>query len=137
MEPHRLEATVAAALFAATPVIISAAVVTVSSRAATGRLLRNPRAGFRTSATLRSDQAWVAAHRAALQLKPLYLLVTAITWAALSAAAVYALTPGVIVPVGLGTAAALTALVIYTAFIAGKAAKSAEGEASHKAPDGG
>jgi len=40
-------------------------VAAVTRRAADGRLPRNPLAGLRTSATLRSDEAWRAGHAAA------------------------------------------------------------------------
>lgn len=41
-------------------------VVVVTRRAARGELARNHLAGVRTPATLASDRAWLAAHRAAL-----------------------------------------------------------------------
>jgi len=113
-----------AVIFGAVPVIITIVLVAVSWRAATGRLPRNPRAGFRTPTTMRSDQAWVAAHRAALRLTPLYLLTAAVTCAALAAAAVYATTTTVVFFIGIGAAAVLLAVLFYTAYIAGKAAKS-------------
>ncbi|WP_053202750.1 SdpI family protein [Jiangella muralis] len=42
-----------------------AAIVWMARAAASGRLRRNYWAGIRTSATLASDDAWLAAHRAA------------------------------------------------------------------------
>ncbi|MGH1488443.1 MAG: SdpI family protein [Acidimicrobiales bacterium] len=42
------------------------AVIVVSKRAADGRLKKNRLAGIRTKATLSSDEAWDAAHRAGL-----------------------------------------------------------------------
>ncbi len=51
----------------ATGVLVVAAgllLVVVARRAAQGRIRRNPIAGIRTAATMASDEAWLAAHRA-------------------------------------------------------------------------
>jgi SdpI/YfhL protein family len=116
---------VTAALPAVALIIICVVFIALSSRAANGRLPRNQWAGIRTPSTMRSEQAWMAGHRAALRLTPLYLLVTAIACAALLWAALYASTTAVVMIIGLGGFAALIALLLYTGIIAGKAAKSA------------
>ena len=46
--------------------VAGAAVSLVTRRAADGRLRRNPLAGIRTGATLRSDAAWQSGHVAAV-----------------------------------------------------------------------
>jgi hypothetical protein len=48
--------------------------IAVAWRAANGRLKRNQWTGIRTPSTMRSDQAWVAGHRAALRLTPRYVV---------------------------------------------------------------
>jgi SdpI/YfhL protein family len=126
--PDRLQLTVIAAISAATVIFICVLFIATSWAAANGRLRRNQYVGIRSPSTMRSDQAWVAAHRAALRLTPLYLIITAIACAALVWAALYAATPAVVIIVGLGGFGALVAVLIYSSIIAGKAAKSAGGQ---------
>jgi hypothetical protein len=59
-------------------------------------------------------------------LTPLFLLTTVVTCAALFAVALYVSMPGVVRLVGFGAIAVIIALVIYSAFVAGNAAKSAD-----------
>ena len=58
---------------------------------------------------------------------PLYLLTTVVTCVALFAAVVHAST-NVVILVGSGGFAAVMALDLYTAFVASKAARSADGQ---------
>jgi hypothetical protein len=88
--PERLEATVQAAFLALIPIATTVLLITLASRAADGRLQRNSWVGIRGPSTMRSDQAWVAGHRAALRLTPLYLLSTGVTLTALFAAVLWA-----------------------------------------------
>ena len=74
MESTHAEALVLAAIFAITVIVSCGVLITVSRRGATGALERNRRAGIRTPATLRSDRAWVAGHRAAARYIPLYVI---------------------------------------------------------------
>lgn len=124
MGPDRIQLIVSAAMAAVAPIVICALLLTLCSRAANGRLPRNQWAGIRTPATMRSDQAWMAGHRAALRLAPVYLVITAIALAALLWAGIYASTNGVVMVIGLGGFAVLVVLLICTAIIANKAAKS-------------
>jgi hypothetical protein len=126
VEPDRGQLIVTAAMPAVALIIICVVFIVLSSRAANGRLRRNQWVGIRTPSTMRSDQAWMVGHRAALRLTPLYLLATAIACAALLWAALYATTTAVIMVIGLGGVAALVAVLLYTGIIAGKAAKSAD-----------
>ena len=64
--------------------MLAVAIIAVNWWAASGRLQRNQWFGIRIPSTMRSDRAWVAGHRAALCLTPLYLLVLAGTLTALS-----------------------------------------------------
>ncbi|WP_255396466.1 SdpI family protein [Mycobacterium sp. E3247] len=97
--------------------------VTVNRRAASGRLKRNQWTGIRTRSTMRSDQAWVAGHRAALRLTPLYAFTTAITLIALLVAALSA--PfGIVMLVGVGGLLLSVPVALYSAIIAGRAAQS-------------
>jgi hypothetical protein len=63
-----------AGFFALIQILLTATIIVISWRAADGRLKRNQTTGIRIPSTMRSDQAWVAGHRAALRLTPLYLL---------------------------------------------------------------
>jgi hypothetical protein len=67
-------------------IVLAVAIIAVNWWAASGRLQRNQWVGIRIPSTMRSDQAWVTGHRAALRLTPLYLLVLAGTLTALSLA---------------------------------------------------
>jgi uncharacterized membrane protein len=124
--PDRVQMMVFAAITAAVPIVICVVIIVTSRRAASGKLPRNQYVGIRTPSTMRSDAAWVAAHRAATRLTPLYLVITAIVCAAVLWAALYASSPGAVITVGLGGFAVLIVALIYTSIIAGKAAKSAD-----------
>jgi hypothetical protein len=124
MGSERIQLIVSAAMAAIAPIVICVMLITLCSRAANGRLPRNQWAGIRTPATMRSDQSWMAGHRAALRLTPVYLLTTAIALGALLWAGLYASTNAVVMVTGLGAVAVLVALLMYTAIIANKAAKS-------------
>ena len=133
MGPERLEATLMAGFFAFAQIVISVGIIGNWSRAATGRLQRNPFLGVRTPSTMRSEQAWVADNRAALRLAPLYLLTTAATCVALFVVALYAWRT-IVVLVGIGGFAAVLALSIYTAVIASRAARSVDGRPEDRQP---
>ncbi|MGH3966592.1 MAG: SdpI family protein [Mycobacterium sp.] len=126
MGSERAQLVVTAAMAAVAPIVICVLVIALSSRAANGRLQRNQWVGIRTPSTMRSDQAWMAGHRAALRLTPVYLFTTVIACVALLWAAFYASTTSVVMGIGFGGFAALVALLIYTSVIASRAAKSAE-----------
>ena len=113
------------AFWALCQIAATVVLITVNRRAANGRLPRNPSAGLRTAATMRSDRAWVAGHRAALRLTPLCLLVLAGTLTALLVAALSA-SMGVAKGVGIGGLFAFVPLAIYSTVVANRAAKSAD-----------
>jgi uncharacterized membrane protein len=100
--------------------------IRVNRRAADGRLPRNPSTGLRTPATMRSDRAWVAGHRAALRLTPLYLFVLAGTLIALLVALLCTRALAVAMIVGIGGLLAIVPLAIYSTVVANSAAKSVE-----------
>ena len=68
------ERVVLASFIAVTFVFLTALLIAIDWAAANGRLRRNQFVGIRTPSTMRSDQAWIAGHRAALRLMPLHLL---------------------------------------------------------------
>jgi hypothetical protein len=106
-------------------VVAIGVLIRVNWRAANGRLPRNQSTGLRTAATMRSDKAWVAGHRAALRLTPLYLLTIAGTITALLVAVLLPASLSVTLVVGVGGLFALVPLAVYSAVVANKAAKSA------------
>ena len=75
---------------------------------------------------MRSNQAGVAGHRAALRMTPLYLLTLAGTLAALFVAALSTSISAVML-VGVGGLFSVVPLALYRAIVASKAAKSADG----------
>jgi SdpI/YfhL protein family len=120
-QPH---ATIVAALFAPLPAIILATVVSVSRRAVDGRLPPNKTSRIRTTAAMSSDRAWVAAHRTALRLTPLLVAVTVSAWIVLFATAWIFPTVLAAILAGVTTGVAVTAALIYAAYVANKAAKT-------------
>jgi hypothetical protein len=119
MEPQR----VAVAVFmAVTFAFLAFVLIAVDWAAASGRLARNPWVGIRIPSTMRSDRAWVAGHRAALRLMPLHLL----TGIALLLAALCAPTVGTVHFVGIGGAVVFLLVALFTAVIAGRAAKAVD-----------
>ncbi|MGH3958660.1 MAG: SdpI family protein [Mycobacterium sp.] len=105
--------------------VLTVVLITVNWRAANGRLQRNQWAGIRIPSTMRSDQAWVAGHRAALRLTPLYLLVLAGLLTALFVA-VLCVSTGVAMLVGIGGLFVYVPVALYSAFVANRAAKAAD-----------
>jgi hypothetical protein len=79
-----------AVFMAVTFAFLAFVLIAVDWAAASVRRRRNPWVGIRIPSTMRSDQAWVARHRAALRLMPLHLL----TGIALLVAVLYAPTVG-------------------------------------------
>ncbi|MGH3966591.1 MAG: SdpI family protein [Mycobacterium sp.] len=128
METARL---VMSAFWALCQIVVTVVFITINRRAADGRLQRNPLTGIRTGATMRSDQAWVAGHHAALRLTPLYLLLLAGTLTALLVAALNA-SMGIAMLVGVGGLLSVVPLAVYSAIIASRAAKSADGHANDR-----
>jgi len=126
MESERVEALVQAGVLSFVSIFTTVLFIVLARRAANGRLQRNQWIGIRTPSTLRSDRGWVVGHRAALRLTPLFLFTNVVTCGALFAVALYLPTPGVVRLVGFGVIAVIIALVIYSAYVAGNAAKSAD-----------
>ena len=71
MEPERIYLV---GFLAFAFIVMTVVLIAVDWAAANGRLQRNQWTGIRTPSTMRTDQAWVAGHRAALRLTPLHLL---------------------------------------------------------------
>jgi hypothetical protein len=126
MESERAEALAQAGVLSFVSILTTILLVVLARRAVNGRLARNQWAGIRTAATLRSDVGWVAGHRAALRLTPLFLGANVVMCGALFAAALYASTPGMVRLIGIGVIVGIIVLVIYSAYVASKAARSAE-----------
>lgn len=107
-------------------IILTAVLIAVNWWAANGRLQRNRWVGIRMPSTMRSDQSWLAGHRAALRLAPLHLLTLAATLIVLFLAAQHARTVNGIQLAWLGDMFVFVLVILYTAFVAGRAAKAAE-----------
>jgi hypothetical protein len=125
MEPARGQALFLAGLFSLGVFAVSAIFVTVCRRAASGQLVRNPRAGIRTPSTMRSDQAWVAGHRAAARHAPLYVVVALGISVALFACALHGMKWAVIVG-GIAGVLVIVAMSIFSAVVASRTARKAD-----------
>src|SRR6185437_6474580 len=119
-------ALVQAGVLSFVSILTTVLLLVLARRAADGRLARNQWVGIRTPSTLRSDSGWVAGHRAALRLTPLFLLMNVVTCGALFGAALYVSAPGMVRLVGFGVIAVVIAVVVYSAYVAGNAAKVAD-----------
>lgn len=126
MNPDRYLTMVVAVIFGITHVGLTILMASVTSRAASGRLARNQWVGIRTPSTMRSDNAWVAGHRAAHRLVPLYVLNAVVACAALFVGVLSAFSIGAIMFIGIGLFATFTGISIYVAVAAGRAAKSSD-----------
>jgi|HubBroStandDraft_5_1064220.scaffolds.fasta_scaffold419958_2 hypothetical protein len=121
MEPQR---AVVASFMAIMFALLAFLLVAVDWAAASGRLRRNQWVGIRIPSTMRSDQAWVAGHRAALRLMPLHLL----TGVGLLLTVLSAQTVGDVHLVGVCGAAVFVVVAVITAIVAGRAAKAVDGD---------
>lgn len=110
---------------AATFGFMTALLIAVDWAAVKGHLRRNQFVGIRTPSTMRSDQAWVAGHRAALRLTPVHL-VTGVT---VSIAVFNARSIAGLNLVGVCGTVVFVAVAVATAIVAGRAAKAVEHDA--------
>jgi hypothetical protein len=117
---------VMSAFWALCQIAVCAVLLSVNWRAANGRLPRNPRTGLRTAATIRSDRAWIAGHRAALRKTPLLLLVLVATLVALLLVVLRTQTMAPAMLAGCGGLIAFVPVAIYSTVVANRAAKSVE-----------
>jgi SdpI/YfhL protein family len=116
------ERVVLAGYIAVTFVFLTALLIAIDWAAAKGRLRRNQFVGIRTPSTMRSDHAWIAGHRAALRLTPLHL----VTGASLLIGVFSAQTFAALNLVGVCGAVVFVVVALFTAVVAGRAAKAAE-----------
>jgi SdpI/YfhL protein family len=116
------DSVVLTAFMAATFVFLTALLIAIDWAAVKGHLRRNQFVGIRTPSTMRSDQAWVAGHRAALRLTPLHL----VTGATLLIGVFSARTVAGLNLVGVGGATVFVFVAAFTGIVAGRAAKAVE-----------
>jgi uncharacterized membrane protein len=116
------ERVVLASFIAITFVFVTALMIAIDWAAANGRLRRNHFVGIRTPSTMRSDRAWIAGHRAALRLTPLHL----VTGIVVLTAVLFTPTVAGLNVVGLGGAVVFVVVAVFTAIVAGRAAKAVE-----------
>ncbi|CAJ1582889.1 SdpI family protein [[Mycobacterium] wendilense] len=119
---------VLAIILAAGHLAVAALMVLLSSRAASGKLARNQWAGIRTPSTMRSDQAWVRGHAAAAKLSPLFLTNALAAIVLVLYGSLRAWPASSIMGWSISFFASFAALAVYAGVVAGRAAKSAEGE---------
>lgn len=134
MDAQRSATVIVAGIFIVAFVVLVVVMSAVVYRASTGALARNQWTGIRTPSTMRSDQAWVTAHRAARRLIPLYALWAVVADAALVVAVVRAWSVGAVISIAVAAFAVFFVVAMYTAALASWAAKTVdndtEGEAS-------
>jgi hypothetical protein len=121
------ERVVLASFIAVTFAFLTALLIAIDWAAANGRLRRNQFIGIRTPSTMRSDQAWIAGHRAALRLLPLHLL----TGIAVLTAVFFTRTVAGLNVAGVSGATVFVVVALFTAVIAGRAAKAVEQDSGH------
>lgn len=125
MGPDRTQALVQAGVWSFIPILAAVLLAVLGRQAAKGKLARNSFVGIRTPSTTKSDQAWIAGHRAALRTVPLFVFAAVALTAALFAAALWA-SIKVVILLGFVSFATVLALLIVAAIVAGKAAKAAD-----------
>ncbi len=113
---------VLADFIAVTFAFLTALIIAIDWAAARGRLRRNQFVGIRAPSTMRSDRAWIAGHRAALRLTPVHL----VTGVSLLIGVFSAQTVAGLNLVGVCGAIVFVAVALFTAIVAGRAAKAAE-----------
>ncbi|MGN7778947.1 SdpI family protein [Mycolicibacterium sp. 22603] len=128
MDPDQSLAAALVIIFAVTYVGLTALMVGVTTRAASGRLARNQWVGIRTPSTMGSDQAWVAGHRAATRSTPFFVMNTVVACAVFALGLLGRWSAGGIVLVGVCFFATFTVISVWTAVAASRAATSIEGE---------
>jgi hypothetical protein len=116
------ESLVLASFVAVTFAFLTALIIVIDWAAAKGRLRRNQFVGIRTPSTMRSDHAWITGHRAALRLTPLHL----VTGASLLIGVFSAQSVAGLNLVGVCGAVVFVAVALFTAVVAGRAAKAVE-----------
>jgi uncharacterized membrane protein len=116
------ERVVLATFIAVTFVFLTALLIAIDWAAAKGRLRRNQFVGIRTPSTMRSDHAWMAGHRAALRLTPVHVL----TGISLLIGVFCARTVAGLNVVGVTGAIVFVVVALFTAVVAGRAAKATE-----------
>ena len=125
MGPDRTQALVQAGYWSFIPILAAVLMAVLGRQAAKGKLARNSFVGIRTPSTTKSDQAWIAGHRAALRTVPLFVLAAVALTAALFAAALCA-SIKVVILLGFVSFGVVLALLILAAIVASKAAKAAD-----------
>jgi hypothetical protein len=125
MGPDRTQALLQAGYWSFIPILAAVLMAVLGRLAANGKLARNSFVGIRTPSTTKSDQAWIAGHRAALRTVPLFVFAAVALTAALFAAALWA-SIKVVILLGFVSFGVVLALLIWAAIVASKAAKAAD-----------
>jgi hypothetical protein len=125
MGPDRTQALLQAGYWSFIPILAAVLIAVLGRQAAKGKLARNSFVGIRTPSTTKSDQAWLAGHRAALRTVPLFVFAAVALTAALFAAALWA-SIKVVILLGFVSFGVVLALLIWAAIVASKAAKATD-----------
>lgn len=124
MVPEHSAILIVAVVLVITHLGLAVLMATVTARAAAGRLPRNQWVGIRTPATMRGEAAWIAGHRAARRLTPLYVLNSAAASAVLVLGVLRGWSVGHEILVGILAFVTFTVISVYAVIIAGRAARS-------------
>lgn len=134
MGSDRLPSLVVGLIMTTAAVAVCILTMWVIWTAARGKLKRNQWTGIRTPATMRSDTAWIAGHRAASRSAPAYISLSLGICALMVWALLRGWTFGVLL-IGISALVVVLAVVIATAIVASRAANDVDDRSKRRTSD--